>query len=104
MKIHYKGDFEYWWDLKTWWAIEVQPKTGYQVKDAHTMYKKKDILKVIEDKQEKLDELRLEVGNPNFSSEECEEYLSLKRIDEEINKEKRELKQSDTDLFNWSFD
>ena len=56
------------------------------------MYKKKDILKVIEDKQEKLDELRLEVGNPNFSSEECEEYLSLKRIDEEINKEKRELK------------
>lgn len=90
MKIHYKGDFEYWWNLKTWWAIEVQPKTGYQVKDAHTMYKKEEILKVIEEKQEELDKLRYEAGNPNFSSEECEEYLSLKKIDEEIKKEKLE--------------
>ena len=49
MKIHYKGDFEYWWDLQTWWATERDPKTGYQVKDAHTMYKKDEILQVIEE-------------------------------------------------------
>ena len=103
MKIHYKGDFEYWWDLQTWWATERDPKTGYQVKDAHTMYKKEDILKVIEEKQEKLNKLRLEAGNPNFSSEECEEYLALKRIEEKgsnvlIKKERNNMKLTENEI------
>tara|TARA_R110002020_G_C15817003_1_gene732773 strand:+ start:260 stop:583 length:324 start_codon:yes stop_codon:yes gene_type:complete len=81
MKIHKKGDFEYWWNPQTqcWWAIEIDPKTGYQVENAHNQYRKDQILQVVNEEQEKLNRLRLEVGEPEFSSEECLDHqLSLK--------------------------
>ena len=79
MKIHKKGDFEYWWNLKTWWAIEIDPKTGYQVENAYYDFQKEYILQIIDQKQEELNRLRLVVGEPEFSSEECLNHqLSLK--------------------------
>ena len=81
MKIHKKGDFEYWWNPQTqcWWAIEIDPKTGYQVENAHNQYRKDQILQVVDEEQEELNRLRLEVGEPEFSSEECLDHQALFR-------------------------
>tara|TARA_R110002051_G_C8494963_1_gene463799 strand:+ start:289 stop:600 length:312 start_codon:yes stop_codon:yes gene_type:complete len=84
MKVYKKEDFEYWYDRSTqcWWAIEIDPKTGYQVKDAHDSYRKDQIIEIVEEQQNKLGQLRAKVGEPDFSSEECEDDLSLKFLEE----------------------
>ena len=81
MKIHKKGDFEYWYCRQTqaWWAIEIDPKTGYQVENAYNDFQKKYILQTVDEEQEKLNRLRLEVGEPEFSSEECLDHQALFR-------------------------
>jgi len=108
MKIHKKGDFEYWWNPQTpsWWAVEIDPKTGYLVSDAYHQYRLHHILQVVDEEQEKLNKLRLAVGVPRFSSEECLDHQASLRAQLEcawleVKKLAGELRERRPGVFLW---
>ena len=108
MKIHKKGDFEYWWNPQTqcWWTVEIDPKTGYLVSDSHNQYRKDQILQVVDEQQEELNRLRLVVGEPRYSSEECLDHQALLRAQLEcawleVKELAGELRESKPGVFLW---
>jgi len=46
MKIYKLENFEYWYDPhnRSWWAMQVDKATGYQVGDALNAYTKQEII------------------------------------------------------------